>query len=172
MSDKNAYANIESNIDNWYCNVKTSYRTSTENEKWVMPFLNSIRGNVMEFLNDLYELDDTKLAVEFRTPWINIYNKFDYQEQHSHFCTRDNFSYCYYHKKPENSGDIVFVSGSVDYNEFYPYPIVDHKYKPEVSEGEILIFPSWLNHLVTPNKTEKSRVTISGNILVRDLDES
>jgi len=40
----------------------------------------------------------------------------------------------------------------------------------EQNNGDIICFPSWVWHEVLPNKTDKRRVVISGNIKVTHYD--
>jgi hypothetical protein len=57
-----------------------------------------------------------------------------------------------------DSGRLLFIYGS---NQTF----CDNIWKPEQTIGDILIFPSWLNHLVYPQKTNKERRTLSFNII-------
>lgn len=57
-----------------------------------------------------------------------------------------------------DSGRLLFIYGS---NQTF----CDNMWKPEQIIGDILIFPSWLNHLVYPQKTNKERRTLSFNII-------
>jgi len=56
------------------------------------------------------------------------------------------------------SGRLLFIYGS---NQTF----CDNIWRPDQTIGDILIFPSWLNHLVYPQKTNKERRTLSFNII-------
>lgn len=56
------------------------------------------------------------------------------------------------------SGRLLFIYGS---NQTF----CDNIWIPDQTVGDILIFPSWLNHLVYPQKTNKERRTLSFNII-------
>jgi hypothetical protein len=65
------------------------------------------------------------------------------------------------HDEGRDNGKVLFLYGS---NQEYCEGI----WKPEQLEGKILIFPSWLYHLVYPMKTNKERRTLSFNITHED----
>jgi ectoine hydroxylase-related dioxygenase (phytanoyl-CoA dioxygenase family) len=35
---------------------------------------------------------------------------------------------------------------------------------PQIKQGDLIIFPSFLNHYVKPNTSEKQRITITFNV--------
>lgn len=55
-------------------------------------------------------------------------------------------------------GQVQFLYGS---NQSYCEQI----WRPDQTDGNILIFPSWLSHLVFPQKTNKERRTLSFNMI-------
>ena len=78
----------------------------------------------------------------------------------------------YYIKADENSGDLEFYGDSrlEFYNQLYFYSsnkntISFVRYKPIV--GRVLIFSSWIPHLVKPNKSDEDRISISFNISIK-----
>ena len=60
--------------------------------------------------------------------------------------------------EPRDSGRLLFIHGS---NQTF----CENMWKPDQITGDILIFPSWLNHLVYPQKTNKERRTYSFNMI-------
>lgn len=60
--------------------------------------------------------------------------------------------------EPRDSGRLFFIYGS-------PQTFCENLWKPDQTVGDILIFPSWLNHLVYPQKTNKERRTYSFNMI-------
>ena len=42
----------------------------------------------------------------------------------------------------------------------------NHEIVPE--EGHLVIFPAWLNHYTTPNTSDDVRISISGNLKIKD----
>jgi len=94
---------------------------------------------------------------------VNYENDFNMIHSHGHF----DFSGVYYVKADENSGDLLFrdprpaaitseyVTSSFNGGEVY-------RITPEI--GKLVIFPSYLDHMVLPSKSKDDRVSISWNI--------
>jgi len=157
----------------WACDVMTGHNTNLTKEKdaWVAAFKQAIEPCVTEYIMSIRE-SSKEFKYFFDIPWINIYQKHDYQEQHHHAGGEDGIgnvlSYAYMHKLPENGGRFFFVNN----NSYANYvgqascfvKTADLRYYPDVQEGSIVIFPSWLSHMVEPNRSEEERITISGNI--------
>lgn len=120
---------------------------------------------------------DIGLSSEYKQEIVDAYINFDCHpdlgEMHNHggYC----FSCVFYLDVPLDSGNLVFVT-----------PVVGHRYNwksrhiGEInqftnfrielppSENTLLIFPSWLDHYVMPNKTRHQRVSLAfDSILVR-----
>lgn len=100
--------------------------------------------------------------------WININPHQSYNLKHLH--PRSLFSGAYYPKVPEGDcGDIIFYRDNIMLSYLPSYVVADWNdltsgtaaYK--VKEGMLLIFPSWLEHSVTPNFTSEDRISISFN---------
>ena len=102
--------------------------------------------------------------------WANINNYKDSNESHVHqFCM---LSGVYYLKAPKNSGNLVLKHPSAcleyDWNktkmiEHMEYNSALYNFVPK--EGQLLLFPSWVEHFVKPNlnKTQE-RISIAFNI--------
>tara|TARA_R100000773_G_C4219406_1_gene118000 strand:- start:1849 stop:2397 length:549 start_codon:yes stop_codon:yes gene_type:complete len=89
--------------------------------------------------------------------WRNIYND-DFQERHNH--SNSHFSFTIYEKllKPQTmfyhpAHDMIYATGIN--NIIYPYCF------PKVKQDQIILFPSYLDHMVIRSKNS---MTISGNI--------
>jgi len=100
--------------------------------------------------------------------WININPPQSYNIKHLH--PRSLFSGVYYAKVPEGDcGDIIFHRDSLVLSYLPEYIVQDWNditsgtatYK--ISTGMLLIFPSWLEHAVSPNFTKEDRISISFN---------
>ena len=143
----------------WNCNVKTSRGVEYDwNE-----FLQTIQPHFKELP---YKKPTT---LNFGCPWMNVYGKGSYQEAHQHVSTGEQLSYCYFSKLPEGSGKFGF------WNELFRLYSTTNLYQnlnidvmewasPEVKEGDLLIFPSFLIHQVTYHGVDDLRVTVSGNV--------
>ena len=109
--------------------------------------------------------------VTLKSSWVNYMTKHEYNPIHSHSCDLSFVIYLNITKelkkeinltisnnKKEKPGCITFMNKLSREN----LNINSHHIIPEV--GDFLIFPSNLNHVVNPFKSEGERVSISGNI--------
>ena len=101
--------------------------------------------------------------------WININRFKDYNQYHTH--PGSLFSGVYYIKSLSNSGNIEFkhpASKSIEsyWNEKISNinPSNSCVWEIEPVENRLLIFPSWLEHQVLPNVTQKDRISLSFNL--------
>jgi len=107
------------------------------------------------------------LSVDF---WVNINKLNDWNDLHNHGPYHGVFlSGVFYVKTPENCGRLrlydprLHICNSLDmnyYNDGHTY----HFYEPE--KNMLIIFPSWIHHMVEPNKSHEDRISISFNLTV------
>ena len=130
-----------------------------------------IRKQLNILKTDIGMKDNVELDID--NIWININEKNSYNDLHSH--PGSPYSGVYYFKcNREDSGNIMFKSPIVAHEYhlddmlFKNNPqLVGHTrcfYQPD--EQKILFFPGWLQHSVTPNNNEQSRISISFNTQV------
>jgi uncharacterized protein (TIGR02466 family) len=125
---------------------------------------------VVEKMNSLKEYlgfkQDKKISIE--NYWVNINQKGDFNKLHKHPFSL--FSASYYVKVPKDSGQIHFMNPINEHNytirqetinEFNYFNSNEWHVQPE--EGTLIVFPSWLNHLVLPNEGEEERISIAFN---------
>ena len=105
--------------------------------------------------------------IQIQSMWAIINKKYDFNVLHSH--PNCFLSAAYYVSAHENCGDIVFYDPR-------PAPVYKHpipkspnnlnatvnSIKPEA--GMLVLFPSYLEHSVNPNMSDKKRIVISFNI--------
>lgn len=102
--------------------------------------------------------------------WISLFETGNYGHIHSHGYV--DLSGVYYYKTNGDDGDLFFEcpvpnigSSFCYYNKFCNRWI----HKPE--EGKLLLFPGWIKHGITTNKTNDSRISISFNVIFdREVD--
>jgi uncharacterized protein (TIGR02466 family) len=99
--------------------------------------------------------------------WININSKNDWNSVHQH--SQYHISGTYYVKTNKNCGEICFrdprpgaLTNNV-YKIYEQYPI--QFFNPE--DGMLILFPSFLDHYVKPNKSEEDRISISFDIFLK-----
>ena len=119
-------------------------------------------------INKLFEyttkLTDKKHNIKLIEIWRNEYDKGDYQETHIH--PFSHFSFSIFYKIPKNSGQFKLYNPSVDF--VYKYEKIENPYFfqmiwPNQKENTIMIWPSYLKHMVTAGTNKTKRITYSGN---------
>jgi uncharacterized protein (TIGR02466 family) len=102
--------------------------------------------------------------------WYNVNGKYSFNYTHTH--PQALFSAVYYVDVPEgDSGNLALMNsnGITDYTAAYMFDISKmnsfsaSSYEIKPQNNLLIIFPSWVPHLVKPNYTEKNRVSIAFN---------
>ena len=83
--------------------------------------------------------------------WGNIYRKGDYTKEHKHL--PNIFSFVYFLKSKWYHSPLVFSDSG-------------EKIRP--IEGTFVIFPSHLKHLVPKHRYRETRITLSGNMSIKE----
>jgi len=94
--------------------------------------------------------------------WMTEYGKGDFAHMHTHVPC--DVSGVYYVKTPnqKGNGDIFFLNPNQMQNTYVYRHLGDRQwYNPK--EGDLILFPSWIQHGVIPNKSEDDRVSIAFN---------
>tara|TARA_Y100001963_G_scaffold102450_1_gene141006 strand:+ start:1021 stop:1584 length:564 start_codon:yes stop_codon:yes gene_type:complete len=110
-----------------------------------------------------------KKSVSLLSIWKNTYNKDGFQEIHDHV-----------NKEAQLSGCIFLEDQTKDTSRFYFYnrhntelviwkeimndQTLNNSWSPNIKAGDIIFFPSYMLHGVTPHKLRKPRTTISFNL--------
>lgn len=161
--------------DNWATNkVKTSFDQEPEGREIFYdgsPYLDMVMQKYYNCIKFIFDQDFSFIIKEI---WYNVYTDGEYQETHDHLATP--FNQCHFscihflsfdktqHNPPEFRDPLSQLrSLSIEF-ESNNYGQI---YVPQVEEGDLLMFPSYLMHRVLPcKKTDYPRVTISFNIKV------
>jgi mannose-6-phosphate isomerase-like protein (cupin superfamily) len=103
--------------------------------------------------------------------WFNEYVYDDYQDVHTHDDENANilFSFIYFSKyNKDTDAALVFENRAPrhavceEMENVYPFFV---GIEPDVNQGDIIIFPSWLEHSVDRHMNKKdTRITIAGNL--------
>jgi|SaaInl5LU_22_DNA_1037371.scaffolds.fasta_scaffold17012_3 uncharacterized protein (TIGR02466 family) len=104
--------------------------------------------------------------------WATLYPNSSYVPEHIH--NNSLYSGVFYVKTSANCGDIVFKDPSyiaktmaaipMKSKTLSQFPTVDIVYTQEVSDGMMLLFPSWLPHSTQPNQSDEDRIILSFNL--------
>jgi len=149
------------NVDSTFFNtsillneIEPEYRTLMEKE--IKKHITNINGDLDCVVQDL---------------WHNVYKKGDYQEPHHHM-NNSNLSLSCIYCVIESDAKLYFTNNNfrIQYlsniQKIYNSENYKEYYYPKMTEGSLIIFPSYLYHGVTPQKSESQRITIAGNIRI------
>ena len=126
--------------------------------------------NFLNVFNNLYKaiskeiLEDDDFELRLDTTWFNINPPLGSNKMHIH--PGGAFSGVYVIQKPKDSGNLILYDPKVQ-----QFPLREPRNKTrrdrielDMQEGEIIIFPAWLQHSVTVNRSKEERVTMSFNL--------
>lgn len=135
-------------------NTLSSFSNNPKDNKMTESGMQYLKNILLDCLKD-FEINNCNVV----QIWRNIYDD-DFQERHHH--ANSNFSFTIYEKllKPQTmfyhpAHDMIYATKMNDY--IYPYCL------PEVKQNQIVLFPSYLDHMVLRSKDSQ---TISGNIII------
>jgi len=152
--------------------VKTSFSTGSN-------ILNhtELTSQYVDCMRDVFDKD---FDVSINKIWYNVYTDGEYQEVHDHLGSLfepSHFSFIHFlcfdkgnHRPPEFRdplSQLRTTSLELERNN------CGEVYVPDVKEGDLIMFPSYLQHCVPPGKkTEYPRITISFNVKVESYGAS
>ena len=129
-------------------------------------FISNIGKNINTALNDM-NWDLNSQFVKIKNMWSIVNEEGAWNQKHHH--SNSDISAAYYVSAHENCGDIVFYDPRPA--RVYKFPISNspnklnatiNSVKPE--SGLLVLFPSYLEHSVNPNLSNKKRIVISFNL--------
>jgi hypothetical protein len=139
----------------WDSEINTSFGTehNVSEETWI--HLNEVVSRNINEIQCSYE------NARIDGIWRNVYTKNDYQDPHIH--PHSQWSFIIYETVPESktlffNPSMKDIQNQICGNGTPQFPL---DYKPKLKAGSIIIFPSFLMHMVT-HGNEGS--TISGNV--------
>tara|TARA_R110001592_G_scaffold71263_1_gene217944 strand:- start:22 stop:555 length:534 start_codon:yes stop_codon:yes gene_type:complete len=104
-------------------------------------------------LNDIHSQITNNPNSKIDSMWLNISSYKDFNNIHNHGKELFQLSGVIYLKTPKNSGRIHFCH-PMEINLGFPYQPI---------EGDLLIFPQMLPHIVEPNLNKEDRISIAFN---------
>jgi uncharacterized protein (TIGR02466 family) len=113
--------------------------------------------------------DNLNITIEFCSSWINVHKYGQRQEYHNHTgINKTKFSGVYYVDVTDKTGDICFRHPNYTMLTVWAYPELQIECYKTITptNGKIIIFPSWLDHMVYKNTDTIDRVSIAFNINV------
>lgn len=139
----------------WDCNIKTSFGTKLPISEGAFKHLSKVISK---------NLSDAGLMAgspRFGEIWRNVYKKHDYQDVHMH--PKSQWSFIIYEDVTSKTSFLNPSIRDIQNQLGNRVPGFDLDYKPELGPGSIIIFPSFLMHLVNSGNEGS---TISGNIYI------
>ena len=131
--------------------------------------INGAATGVLDFLKIVYE------SLELTGCWANISPPGDGHRPHTH--PNNYLSGVYYVQTPEGANTISFDDPRPQTNIIAPATseITDEnagQIHITTREGLLVLFPSWLQHQVPRNKSQKARISIAFNIMFSQFGET
>ena len=160
LQKKDPIGVVKSNFKGWH--------SKDFNMKDLAPinFVSAIKNNLNTLIDDM-DWDLAIQSVKISSMWAIINEKGAWNQKHQH--SNSDISAAYYVTAHEGCGDIVFYDPRPA--RVYKQPIAKtpnklngtvNSIKPEA--GMLVLFPSYLDHSVNPNISDKKRVVISFNL--------
>tara|TARA_E500000318_G_C3457323_1_gene171220 strand:- start:52 stop:621 length:570 start_codon:yes stop_codon:yes gene_type:complete len=138
--------------------IKTTLHGNTLFSKNSINYLNI---NLMDMLSYLLKPYCKNFIFNVNSIWVNKYSKNNYQGSHVH---PSDFSFIIYYKA--NKSYTVFNSPVKNLLESFDNRFFIKDYEPKLKQGDIIVFPSYLEHWVKPNS---NNITVAGNIKIIKL---
>lgn len=160
LQKKDSTGIVKSNFKGWHS------KDFDLKDKCLTKFVTAIKKNINTSLNDMnWDLDSQ--SVKITNMWAIINEKGALNQKHHH--SNSDISAAYYVSAHDDCGDIVFYDPRPA--RVYRHPIAKspnklnatiNSVKPE--PGLLVLFPSYLEHSVNPNLSNKKRIVISFNL--------
>ena len=151
---------VKSNFKGWHSKNFDLQNKEPKN------FIEAIKNNINNSLTSM-NWDLHSQSVKIKSMWAIINEKSAWNQKHHH--SNSDISAAYYVEAHDNCGDIVFYDPRPA--RVYKHPIAIesndlnatvNSVKPE--PGLLVLFPSYLEHSVKPNMSDKKRIVISFNL--------
>ena len=148
----------ENTPEQWNCNLFTSYGSG---KFPIGECLDAFTPTLDEFQTESQSYGNMILT----DLWLNVYESQNWQEKHIH--SPGQWSGVYYvHFDPNEHKatnfyhpcETLLATAGITQNTLVPW----------VQEGDMIIFPSWLEHAAPMNRSSKMRSTISFNFFIEE----
>ena len=153
----------KSNVKGWHSN------DFNLNDKTPQSFISFISKSIEQIMIDM-DWDRNNQIAKINNMWaiVNIGGSANLRHQHGN----STISGAYYVRAPKNCGDIVFYDPRPAPVYSYPNSNEPNYLNAQVNsitpnEGGLVLFPSYLDHSVNANLSEKERIVISFNITIQ-----
>ena len=133
-------------------------------------FSDLLKDSIIE---SVAEIIDVRYAYSLNEVWKNTYHRYFHQESHSHPNSELSFV-IFMNDYSENDAKFYFLNERNRVTSTTWLSLsegMEDSIYIEPKKGDILFFPSHMIHGVTPHQSDIPRITISGNISLKNLGE-
>ena len=131
-------------------------------------FRNELRDFVYEICKHYMGIDDSfKTELQRGTQkmdfamWSNLNEPLSTNALHSH----KGYTFaCTYNLQTEGTGNLVFKNPANLLNDCSVQSPFIRDFKIEPKDGDLIVWPAWVPHLVEQNKSNKQRINLAANI--------
>ena len=153
----------------WNCHVWSSY--AYDDQLFKRPEFQEISKVIAMYVRSYMDKRQWKGEAKMLMTelWVNYQEKYQYQEYHDY---RERvISGIYYIDVPEGTPGIMMQTPlKANFDDlFFNEDAVQEVNHLKIETGDILLFPSWLNHGVKANMTENARINIAFNFGIPEL---
>jgi uncharacterized protein (TIGR02466 family) len=136
-----------------------------------------INSEIKKFTQDVLGVKD-EVTFYITTSWINLHNKGDYAPKHYH--KNSLLSGVYYLQAEQECGDIVFERNyyhrslfpselDLEFKESHANFFNSSSFFVTPKRGDLLLFPSFLEHRVEPSASESPRYSLAFNVFIKGV---
>jgi len=146
-----------------------AYGVATPPNLLNQPVFDELKSGISNIVNLILKpLYIDGVEIVYNDSWANIFRKGDYAPLHIH---EDSHWSCVYYLTATGNSPLYFKDPRALPVMDSSVPLLKNKYhtltqKKEFSSGELILFPSWLEHGVMENKTDDVRVSLASNFRV------
>ena len=156
---------------NWQCHVDTTFNQPCRETMDIFPWEEYFTGVNQNISKMAEAFKSPPLSISPHKAWVNVYREGQYQEPHTHVERNTTCSVIYFvNYDHEKDARVGFRNGLIDnyiYSNFSCFfPQSYEWFSPKVEEGDVLVFPGFLEHTVGKQKGDRVRVTVSSNYTV------
>ena len=155
---------IPSGGKHWHCKIYTTFRTNHKllDDPIFKPLIEKVTQHVNSFAKEFGSTHQYKAHEAF----LNIYDSSSYQEYHYH--TASTFSVVYYLKVPKGSGHFIFNDPKgpdmLEVKDIVEETTLNQNtISIEPVENSLIMFRSYLGHMVSQGTNNDDRISIAFN---------
>ncbi len=154
----------ESKDKDW---IRTTYHSREANDRWManLPHREKMEEDILKAAHEFVERTGRKEFNEkpFLFYWGSVYKEHDQHGSHNH--PNSLIAGTYYPQSVAESESITFEAPWSSHTMHDTLPFKDSMWDYHPNTGDCMLWPSWVNHRVSPQKaSDKLRVAISFNL--------